>query len=1061
MWTTTGRIGEGSMSRHLVRGLIIVTALSIAALASAAPFRNVTNQRFRSRTNGPQGAIVVTDPGSAAASAAAINKGRGRARGTVSPAAVVSPVAARSTVSSAIAAQHGTAQLQHAVRTLKWMQAHGLRSPKAQLRFPRAVVHADAAGNLVLPDLVQVRDVGGTIGASGNQLTFDYSGWDTDEQAMLAAYLATAYPKARMVYGPPAFSANVTIIKDATVTALQGGVYDVTRNEIHLAPLSGNQDEDTFVLLLLVLQAFHGNASFFYDAWEQGFAGAAATAIQLSVAPNFSPAMPGPFYCLSVYEAENQPELGNSTFYPASGFTGMLVWRIAMARAAWLKCWIEDPNFFVNFNQAYYAQFADTLPGDAPALTDIGAQVLPTVEGLPFAVWYQKQYVLDTSVSVGSKLYTWNIPLTESVALITESYFTDTTASESARGGTVRTDYLNWDFSVSLYAEEGNLIQIPASGDGAGEGFLIPTFFNIGGTQRITVQVELNDVVHQYPFPYEQRGFESGENNFYGAIINNTTGTVTTTGGSVAVNATVANGAWGGRVTAADLNPAKIHVTYARTDGQQVTRQVNVGWDSYVVFLDGGGQSTVHVGLLANQLYMMSLPLTPLTDDAAATLGVSSNDMLMARYDPRATGTQLYRMWPQCDPFAPGRGYWLRLATAVDKDVAGVLPATGAEYRVPLNLGWNQIGIPRMGAVAVSDLKVAVGTQPEVSFNDAVTQKLVQNGLFNYDPLAGYQLQTSLLPLQGYWIRCLNAQGAQLVFPATTGVSAAKVAAKSVKASATVRPSATSATSSPKAVTTSGRRSDSGGLGALAWKLPLRATAGNYTCSTAYVGAAQDATDGPDATYDIAGPPALGNYVQVRFPHSDWGAQGGDYVCDVRAAVQKQQTWRMRVESTVADAPVTLSWPDLTGVPSGLRPVLVDEDSGRRTYMRTTQSVTIAAAAGQSAARSFRIELLPAAQTPTPQVVSLMASRTGAGVGIVYTLTADAQVSARMLNIAGRPVRSLVSDRAQPAGQNSLVWNLRSDQDCVVPGGMYLLEMSLATPEGQATKMVRSVMVGR
>ena len=1030
-----------------------MTALSVVSLATATPFRNVTNQRFRSRTNGPQGAIVVTDPGLVATAAA----GHGKSKVTVSPAA---RAASRAAATNAIAAQHSSGSLQHAVRTLKLMQAHRLRSPKAQLRFPRTVVHTDAAGSLVLPDLVQVRDAGGTIGALGNQLTFQFdSSWATSDSGMLAAYLATAYPKARLVYGPPAFNATVTIIEDPTITAIQGGVYDESLNEIRMAPLSGNNDEDTFILLLLVLQAFHGNAAFFYDAWEQGFVGAAATAIQAQVDPNFDPSNPGPFYCLSVYEAENQPELGNSTFYPASGFSGMLVWRIAMARAAWLKCWIEDPNFFVNFNQAYYSQFADSLPGDVPGLTDIGAQVLPTVEGLPFAVWYQKQCVLDTSVSVGAKLYTWNIPLTESEALIPESYFTDTTGDESPRGGTAHTNYLNWDLSVSLYAEEGNLIQIPASGDGAGEGFLIPTFFNIGGTQRITVQVELNDLVHTYLFPYEQRASDTGGNNFYGAIVNNTTGTVATTGGTAVVNATVTNGAWGGVVSAGALAPAKVQVTYTATAGQTVTRQVNVGWDSYVMFLDGGGQGTVHLSLQPNTLYMMSLPLTPLTDDAAAVLGVASTDMLMARYDPNATGTQLYRLWPQCDPFGPGRGYWLRLAGAVEEDVAGILPDTGTEYRVPLSLGWNQIGSPRTSAVNVSDLVVAIGTQPEISLDDAATQSLVQNGLFNYDPVAGYQLQTILQPLQGYWIRCLNAQGAQLVFQATTGVSAAKVAAKSAKAGGKTTSGAT--TASPKATASTTKTSAAGAKGALAWKLPLRATGGGYTCTTAYLGAAQSATVGPDAVYDIAAPPSFGNYVQVRFPHSDWGTQSGDYISDVHPTTQQQQTWEVKVASTVADAPVTLSWPDLTGVPSNLRPMLVDEDTGKRTYMRTTQGVTIPAAAGQPAARNFRIEMLPATQMATPQVVSLMTSRTGTGLGIVYTLSTDAQVSARMLNIAGRPVRSLVSDAAQSAGQNMLVWNLRSDQNSVVPGGMYLLEMSLATPEGQSCKMVRSVMVGR
>ena len=105
------------------------------------------------------------------------------------------------------------------------------------------------------------------------------------------------------------------------------------------------------------------------------------------VAPGYDPIDPGPFYATSVYEPQNQPDLGGPTFYPTSGWGGMLVWRVAMARSAWFKCWVEDASFFRNFNEAYYSSFTDTLPGDIPALRVLASQVLPSVEGMPFQEW--------------------------------------------------------------------------------------------------------------------------------------------------------------------------------------------------------------------------------------------------------------------------------------------------------------------------------------------------------------------------------------------------------------------------------------------------------------------------------------------------------------------------------------------------------------------------------------------------------------------------------------------------------------------------------------------------
>jgi hypothetical protein len=530
--------------------LALVGALLLALPAcSQSAFRNTGNRRFASRCNGPQGAIVIA-----------------RQKGIMATAGVKT---------QALQAQHSAIKLRSAVATYRKLQSLRLKRKQGEVRFPRLMVET-VNNKLVQPDLVRAQQVGVKVGEQTNNLTFEFVGWSAEDQAALQAYLDTAYPKAKLVYGPPAFNANIKIIRDETVENVQGGTYNPSTNEIRIPPLSGNFPEDTYILLQLVLNAFHDDAMLYYDAWEQGMAGAAAYAIQMmpGVSPGYDIIDPGPFYCLSVYEPENQPELGNSTFYPASGATNMLVWRVAMARAAWLKCWIEDNSFFAKFNAGYYASYNSMLPGDVATLRDLAAGALPQVEGQPFFAWFQQQYVFDTSVRTGKKLYTWNIPLPQSVALICELYNTTADGDEQPLGGQARTIYWDYLHTTQLYAEEGNIIDINSGGASPGEGFLLPTFFNVGGAERITVQVDVAGLRREYLYPYGQRGFELAENNLYGAVTGADSGTLNVAGGNGITDLAVERGSWGSRITNAKLSPLKLQVSFAVAGGEPVLRTI-------------------------------------------------------------------------------------------------------------------------------------------------------------------------------------------------------------------------------------------------------------------------------------------------------------------------------------------------------------------------------------------------------------------------------------------------------------------------------------------------------
>jgi len=735
------------MSNRTVRlamlGLVVMAGTVAGAPVGGAPFGNIDNTPFATRADGPVGAILVPEP----------------ARGAMAPQAVVSQAAA---------VQHSPALLRRAEYTMQLMQALGLKAPDARVSFPRTAYHI-RGGQVQLPDLARAMQGGGGLGDPDNDIEFQFQGFTEAEEAALRGYLQGAMPKARLIYGPPAFDLTVTVIRDDTLEEIQGGIYDATANEIHLAPLSGNYVEDTFILMMLVLSAFHDDVAFFYDAWEQGFVGAAATAVQVSagVAPGYDPVDPGPFYCLSVYEAENQPALGSSTFYPASGFSGMLVWRIAMARAAWYKCYIEDPQFFANFNQLYYQSFYEGMQGDVPALKDTATAAIGTVEGMNFYDWYERNYVLDTSIRTGSKLYTWNIPLERAVALIVEHYVTDASGNESPRGGQARCIYWNYSRTLSLYAEEGYVIDVATSGVSAGEGYLIPTFYNIGGAQQVTVQMDLNGLRAEYPYPYGVRGFDPGENDFYGGIRGGPDATVDVTGGFEGTGIPAQRAVFGACVSGARLTPTQLEVTVTNPGGETFTRRVNVGWDSYIIFLEGGGQlaasHTFYAG--SNGLQMISLPITPEQTDAAQVLGVAAGDLLMARWEPGRVPQGRYEIWPDIAPFAPGRAFWVRLFSDATVGLQGILPDEDRSYAVPVELGWNMVGSPRLEAVAVADLQVEVGTEGPVSFSEAVTRGWVQAGVYSYSEQGGYVLVETIEPFAGYWMRCLVAGGARIIFP--------------------------------------------------------------------------------------------------------------------------------------------------------------------------------------------------------------------------------------------------------------------------------------------------------
>ena len=80
---------------------------------------------------------------------------------------------------------------------------------------------------------------------------------------------------------------------------------------------------------------------------------------------------------------------------------------------------------------------------------------------------------------------------------------------------------------------------------------------------------------------------------------------------------------------------------------------------------------------------------------------------------------------------------------------------------------------------------------------------------------------------------------------------------------------------------------------------------------------------------------------------------------------------------------------------------------------------------------------------------------------MVFTLSASARCSVRVMNIAGRTVRLIEQDTLHPAGLNQVLWDGRSDLGPLVPGGVYLVTVQAAGEDGSKVQAMGSLTVAR
>ncbi len=448
--------------------------------------------------------------------------------------------------------------------------------------------------------------------------------------------------------------------------------------------------------------------------------------------------------------------------------------------------------------------------------------------------------------------------------------------------------------------------------------------------------------------------------------------------------------------------------------------------------------------------YMISFPLIPPspTPDALLSDDLGDGGYYMWRWE--AGG---YQSVPTSAPASQTttldiqEGYWL-LAPASRIDMTGAQAITDQVIR--LQTGWNMVAAPH--EATMDSLQVDNGVEVK-SLADAQAANWVlatfygsHDGTGSYSTLTIDQTPPDRLCLwHGYWV--LAGIDCSLIVP--------------------VAPPA------PPTATTAAVR----GLACPAWAFDIQASSGSSGDSIT-IAAADLASDGFDGfALDKPKPPGAPGEGRVRVVlREGWrgtepppynkapGRQmpwSSELAMETKTAISQPTEYHFTVTGGVKDELVTLSWPELGGLPEDRMATLADRDTGRRTFMRSRAQYAFAAP-GPGASRSFAVEVKPAQQGGALiSSFSAVPLRGGRGAELRFSLAADATVDVSVLNLAGRLVGRVCENVAVEAGMRTMTWNGRSMNDTALPNGIYLCVLEAKARDGQQARAVRLLALRR
>jgi hypothetical protein len=365
----------------------------------------------------------------------------------------------------------------------------------------------------------------------------------------------------------------------------------------------------------------------------------------------------------------------------------------------------------------------------------------------------------------------------------------------------------------------------------------------------------------------------------------------------------------------------------------------------------------------------------------------------------------------QWTAFRRGQGYWGSFAAETTVAIPGSAPIGVVTSSVAD--GWNIICSPYDTETALDAVLSAPTLDPFLWTDQGNGYELV--GAFE-DPLN--LTHTTLQPWWGYWARSRGAGQIHWTAPSPQATGRDLELLRLGAADA-----------------------DAGG-----WQVQLVVEAAGRADACNYCGLASADTA---ALLTIPNPPSPGACVDLYFT----GASER-LAADIRPLSAGDCTWEFSV--TAPDgAPVRLSLPDLSAVPATHAVYLHDLRTGAMFNLRACRSYEYAG----GGEREFELRIGPRGPSAVT-VASVVAQSAGGVTTIGYTLSADAEVTIEVRNIAGRLVGRIPCGLSA-SGLNTATWSECNIAGARVPSGSYLCSITAAAEDGTRTSALRMVTVRR
>ncbi len=388
-------------------------------------------------------------------------------------------------------------------------------------------------------------------------------------------------------------------------------------------------------------------------------------------------------------------------------------------------------------------------------------------------------------------------------------------------------------------------------------------------------------------------------------------------------------------------------------------------------------------------------------------------------------------------------GYWL-LSPAATLDIDGGGEVPYYSRTISLHPGWNMVAAPHAATIDSLQVNRAGDVRSLAAAESAgwvsATFWYSHDGTGGYSTVTIGQTPGDTLSLwYGYWV--LAGIDCSLIVPQPSGGADGTAVSKS-RGVATDR----------------------------AWAFDIQASSSSST-DTITIAAADSASDDFDGfVLDRPKPPAPPGEGRLRMVLRAEGWRGtepppynkapgrqmpwsSELAMETKTATSQPTEYHFTVTGGVKGEPVTLSWPELGGLPKDGVATLADRDTGRRTFMRTRAQYEFAAP-GAHASRGFTVTVKRAQEGALlVSGLSAVPARGGAW-DIGFNLSADAAVSARVYNVAGRLVAEIARGHQLASGRAALTWDGRGTAATHVPSGTYLLRVTARAEDGEQASAV-------